>query len=158
LLVACGKERHWPAEITSCENCTQEETDLVFSSVEELNSKSGSNLVALKKDSAETKFAIKLFFVDSVALQESSESKNTRAGLATVYPDRCEVQLSRDLHKAENSHYFKAVLWHEMGHCAGLDHDKNEEDLMFSVTKKFQAYTDETLIRFFNKFKQSAGL
>lgn len=158
LLVACGKERHWPAEISSCSGCSQEEIGSVSSYVSDLNSKSGSNLVSMSNKESKTQFSITVRFVEGVEIQESGDSKNTRAGLATVYVDHCDVQLSKDLHKQENSQYFKAVLWHEMGHCAGLEHDNNEEEIMFAVTKKFPAYTDDAITRFINKFKQSARL
>ncbi len=158
LLVACGKERHWPAEISSCDNCSTEELGEISSSVSDLNAKSGLSLISLSESSNKSQFSIKVSFVDAAEIQEGGDSKNTRAGLATVYVDHCDVQLSKDLHKAENSQYFKAVLWHEMGHCAGLNHDNNEEEIMFAVTKKFQAYSEDAIARFINKFKESARL
>ena len=158
LLVACGKERHWPAEISSCSGCSTEEKGSVSSFVTDLNAKSGSNLISMSESENKTQFAITVRFVEGAEIQESGDSKNTRAGLATVYIDHCDVQLSKDLHKAENAQYFKAVLWHEMGHCAGLEHDNSEEEIMFAVTKKFPAYTEDAITRFINKFKQSAKL
>lgn len=157
LLVACGKERPWPAEVSPCESCSKEEVSELSSSLSELNEKSGASLISMPESSSKSYFTITVTFVDASTLQ-SGDSKNTRAGLATVYSDHCDVQLSKDLHKAENAQYFKAVLWHEMGHCAGLAHDPQEEELMSAITKRFSAYSEEAITRFINKFKQSAHL
>lgn len=157
MLVACGKQRRWPAVIDNCTNCEDQDHSEITAALTELNDRAESPLISFSDAADQERFTIQLSFVDANVLQKEGEyTKNTRAGLATVYEDHCSVQLSKELHKDENLSYYKAVLWHELGHCAGLKHDEKPEEIMSAVTKKFSAYSEEIINRFINKIKGSA--
>ncbi len=158
MLVACGEQRRWPAEITGCVDCSTDDQAQVKQSIIDLNEKSGGTLLIPQSDGANKRFPIDLSFVDPKVIQPTDDSRNTRAALATLYDDHCSIQLSKELHKPENANYFKAVLWHELGHCAGLVHDKDEKEIMFPITQKIQAYSEEVILRFINEFRNSAHL
>ena len=80
-----------------------------------------------------------------------------RAGYATMEGDSCLVELAERLFTTHEV-YRKTVVWHELGHCAGLDHDPRDGEVMSATTSAFDGYDAATLQHFMDEFEASAGL
>ena len=52
----------------------------------------------------------------------------------------------------------ESVLWHELGHCAGLVHVPQTGEIMYAYTNAFSTYSSDALSRFFTAITSSAGL
>jgi predicted Zn-dependent protease len=49
------------------------------------------------------------------------------------------------------------VVGHEIGHCAGLRHVEDTEDLMYASTQPFASYSDEAISKFISSLFSSIG-
>ena len=81
-----------------------------------------------------------------------------RAGYATMEGDTCLVELAERLFASRHAAYRKTVVWHELGHCAGLEHDREEDEVMSPTTTSFDTYDETAIERFVAEFEKSAGL
>jgi len=64
------------------------------------------------------------------AVDSSTWSGYFEAGLS------CDIRLNKDKIFNDPIFYFdnaKSILLHELGHCLGLDHSKDENDIMFKI-------------------------
>lgn len=58
-------------------------------------------------------------------------------GIAYDFYFECYVELSPEIF---NPTYFKSVFYHEIGHCFGLDHTDNENDIMYFEAKSINEH------------------
>lgn len=150
-LVACGKKEdrpHWPAQITSFEGFSKEEETHVKESIGSLNDHADEKLVSEENKG----YKIRIRKVDG------TDWPKARAGYATVDDSDCLVELSKQIFEDAKSDYIMSVVWHELGHCAGLTHDSKNGEVMSAITAPFTAYSTDALARFMKAIKQSTGL
>ena len=153
-VAACGQyaERSpWPAQIASMEGMTDTEKAEVRKAVESLNSLFGGQVLSFSPES-ETNYTI------SMKKSEPPTDNAQRAGYATVGIANCSVDLSAVLFREGMKEYIRPVVFHELGHCAGLEHSPDENDVMYKTTNKDGFYTEEAIERFLAAFRASAGL
>jgi hypothetical protein len=154
LLAACGKkgqEDHpWPASV-SLSSLSETQRVKVRETIAKLNTSLGEE--ALREDDPELPYQI------SISAVEAPDGDSRKAGIAIIAEESCSVQLSLLLFddKLKGS-YLTEVTWHELGHCAGLDHDPNEGELMYATTTPANELSSGAMQRFFKAFLNSAGL
>lgn len=71
-------------------------------------------------------------------------------GTARDFYFYCYVELSPE---AFLTPYFKPVLYHEIGHCLGLDHTKNPNDIMYENAHVENQYSLSDWQRFFSQLR-----
>jgi len=81
-----------------------------------------------------------------------------RAGYAIMKNDLCEIELSEFLFDKDYEETLQSVLWHEIGHCAGLAHVEESNELMSRTTSSFGRYSNSAIERFFDAIQRAAGL
>lgn len=69
--------------------------------------------------------------------------RKSRGCVITIYPVCFEKQL------------LKTVIWHELGHCAKLDHTELKNDIMYKLAKPFDSYKEEDIDRFIQELNKS---
>lgn len=72
------------------------------------------------------------------------------AGRATRYGNECLVEISRFVVEYTDE-LLQPVLWHELGHCAGLSHDSKPYEIMSAITYTLNYYDDEKIARFISQ-------
>jgi len=72
---------------------------------------------------------------------------NRIAGRATRYGNECLVEISRFVVQYTDE-LLQPVLWHELGHCAGLSHDSKPYEIMSAITYTLNYYDDAKIARF----------
>jgi hypothetical protein len=153
LLAGCGKKGPrlpWPASI-HLTGFADSESEAIRKSFSDLNEKSGKTVV--EESGHADRYPIRFEIVDF------PKDKKTQAGLAIIEDETCTIQLSRSLF-TDSAHptYLMPVVWHELGHCAGLLHNPSAGEIMFSSTVPFENYSEEEIKRFFADLFQSSGL
>ncbi len=140
----CAKirpERPWPAKIIQLAGFDAAEEVTVISALTSFNETSGRTIVEI--ENSEAGYPITL------EKKDPPTDKPFRAGLATYESSQCKIEISPRVF-SQYPNYLKSVLWHEMGHCAGLEHSEDQEDIMFHTSSKFENYSDASLHRFFD--------
>jgi len=156
LFIGCGKKGHsyltWPTTLGSMEGFSDSQKEHLLDAISALNGKMSRTVVsptALQSSDAGSPIYIK--FADSIP-----ERTNVIAGRATVDDEKCVIQISSVV--ADNYELLEPVLWHELGHCAGLDHDPLEGEIMYKTTRAMKNYDEAKQSRFFAKVLEASGL
>ncbi|MBI4404712.1 MAG: matrixin family metalloprotease [Deltaproteobacteria bacterium] len=89
-------------------------------------------------------------------LSESPQNP-MRVGLATRDECGCTIQLSEKIFNPSKQ-LFKSVTFHELGHCAGLNHSSQTGDIMFPVAYPFHSYTAPAFDKFLDDLSMIAGV
>lgn len=178
LLAACGggQRLSWPAQIPSIEGIDGDSLTLVQEKIADLNTRLASPVLNIGSGNGSPIYIRKVESFDSTTAffslgdlhLEQSEFAYIRlrgargtlgtsriAGRATLSSKECTIELASFLMKPESKDLLHPVLWHEIGHCAGLPHVSEEGELMSPLTLPISKYTDEHLARFFNAFMAS---
>lgn len=151
LISSCAHQKSiWPAKIVGFKNFTYEEIDEIKGYIKDLNLKSlstknGKSLVNPKASDDNYRIIIKFIHDDTdteiriagTALRKSNEC------IISVYPVCFEKQI------------LKTVIWHELGHCAKLNHTESKTDIMYKAAKSFDSYKEEDLTRFIDELNKS---
>jgi hypothetical protein len=74
-------------------------------------------------------------------------SKNRTAGRATRYNGECLIEIGRFVVEYGET-LLGPVLWHEIGHCAGLEHTEAAGELMSRITYPMHHYDTDHIERF----------
>jgi hypothetical protein len=151
LASACGNLRQWPSQLISTSNLSDSNKSDLVAVLEDWNKKSDKKIIepSGKKDKG---YNISIKITDFEAQGYSS-----RAGLASVYYDQCIVELSPKLFTEDMKGYLESVVGHEIGHCAGLRHVEDTEDLMYASTQPFASYSDAAITKFISSLFSSIG-
>lgn len=160
VLTSCGKNGaphlSWPATIGGLEGFSDTQRAAVMSAISQLNLKIKRTMVSpagLQTQSGTSSGGSPIYFrfADSIP-----EQKNVIAGRATVDGEKCVVQISSVV--ADNNELLVPVVWHELGHCAGLDHDPKVGEVMYASTGSMKNYDAATLGRYFAHVLEASGL
>ncbi len=149
----CGNNRpspgQWPAAVVSVENFSPDQTATLNAALKEMNIHVHRTIVQPEGTTAGYPIRIKL--------REPWPEAPDRAGYATVESDRCTIELSNVIYKNADTDYIKPVVWHEMGHCAGLQHVATQGEIMYPSSNKLAAYTQDQISRFYSEVLSSIG-
>lgn len=71
-------------------------------------------------------------------------------GMAYLHTIPCRIELKDSLFTAEHAYILGVVVWHEYGHCVGLEHvpSKAGIDVMNPQVLPLTSYSNEAIIRF----------
>ncbi len=159
VLASCGRNGSlrlsWPATIGGLEGFSDTQRTAVMSAIAQLNVKIKRTMISpaglpASRESSEGS-PIYFRFADNIP-----EQKKVIAGRATVDGEKCVVQISSVV--ADNNELLVPVIWHELGHCAGLDHDPKAGEVMYASTVSMKNYDEATLSRFFSHVLEASGL
>lgn len=152
LVASCAKNRqaNWPARVAGLQGFSQSEETEVTASLYKLNNLAGTTVV---EPSKEMNGGYPIYF--ELASLDYAETK--RVGHARFSDSECTVTLAPDLFLPESETYgtnqngrhtltaanamLDAVVFHEVGHCAGMGHSSKKEALMYPVTGPLYEYS-----------------
>lgn len=150
LIAGCGNNRQWPATIVSTQGFSPTQLQALQSAIGSLNSQ--SKRILITSSGGPKSFPI------SISLVGPDQATENRAGCATVDSNQCSVQLSTLLFESDYAGDLESVVWHELGHCAGLVHVPQSGEIMYAYTNSFSSYSSGALSRFFASIIGSSGL
>lgn len=164
--VGCGSSTpgvSWPATATLSGFAEQELTDLQ-EALGELNVHSARTLVSPVSDASNISIVkVEIIPKKFVNGWETAHFKTAGrsafeyvAGRATLSSGSCKIEIAASV--ASDPDLLYPVIWHELGHCAGMGHSENQDDIMFRMSSRIQTYDDTSLDRFFKAMIRAAGL
>lgn len=169
LVSACDNLGHslsFPAQVSGIAGF--DDSSLVTERVDKLLDTAGNKFLVYS-ESGSTGSTIKFALVDDIPKQSETAAHvdfttvimpsiseigargvagQTRvAGRATRYGSECLVEISRFVLEYGDE-LLQPVLWHEIGHCAGLPHDSTANEVMSAITYPLGHYDQEKIDRF----------
>lgn len=153
LLIGCGKpvERApWPGHLRNISGFSESEKARILSAIESLNEKAGKEI--LSENESDSNFSVEIQKVSAASWPQS------RAGFATVKTTDCKIEISDALFTNNKSDFLYPVVWHEIGHCAGLDHSSEEGAIMAPTTSILASYPSNIITKFIDRMRESAGI
>jgi len=139
LLTGCAKKITWPASV-NFESLNNLEVEAITNSLKDLSTNSKKELFYFEDKSNSFKITVTKMAND-----------NKHLGMASVTEETCLVQLNEIVFEESYSSYFVPVLYHEVGHCAGMMHDPTEGEIMYYIGSPIDFYTQDAFQRFFNQ-------
>jgi hypothetical protein len=147
LSVGCGKkgldQLPWPAQVKLIGLSAEQEKN-VFSSLSGFTNNSGKEIFYF--DDRPSQFQI------TIGKLKVSPETTSKAGLATYNRVSCKVELNEVVFSEDYKDYFDPVLWHELGHCSGMEHDPKEGEIMYHIASPKNFYKTDAITRFVNSF------
>lgn len=155
LVAGCGKNRpapgSWPAQIVGHEGFTDNQWSDIKGAVDYLNTGSGKKLVFQEGETGGN-YPITFKYV------ENSADHTSRAGLAIFDDESCTIEVSSVVFAIANHETLIPVINHELGHCAGLEHDPQQGQVMYRSATSLKAYSSDSLGRFFQEVLINVGM
>lgn len=153
----CGQSTNWPSNIIIEDGFSEYEHSRVVKAITEFNRHVGSD--ALQINNPSLSFVTRIRAVSHIPEQERSiHSSACRrlyrgaiAGQATTWKNRCNIEMIQTLLYSKDSLY--PLLWHELGHCFGLDHVLEEREIMYYSLTPLDFLSSGALGRFFQSVK-----
>ena len=155
-VTACGNLSNsstgWPARLVAVDGGSADATDALRSDLADLVEAAGRELL-FEGDVQESRPVLK------ITIRRVADWKDAprRAGYATLEGDSCLVELADRLFGTHRE-VRKTVVWHEIGHCAGLDHDDRDGEIMSATSSTFASYEPAVIAEFVDAFERSSGL
>lgn len=75
-------------------------------------------------------------------------------GVAWIDEKPCKIQMAERTY-LYGQEWVNSVLWHEIGHCVGMEHHDNEEDIMYKYAKPLNRYSEESVQEFFRRLYEA---
>ncbi|NBP13526.1 hypothetical protein EBU95_03890 [bacterium] len=150
-LTSCSHQKSiWPAKIVGFKNFTYEEINEINNYIKDLNTKSlsvenGKEIINSKVNDENYKILIK--FID-----EDTKTSSRVAGTALRLAHKCIISIYPVCFEKQ---LLKTVLWHELGHCAKLNHNETQSSIMYKTAKPFVHYTEENIEDFIKNLNKS---
>ena len=89
---------------------------------------------------------------------DTDNSNKIHAAYTTLSDADCTTEFYSQLFNSSNSGLVDLVVRHELGHCAGLNHDPNPGQIMYAVASPFSTYSLTANERFFTEVISSTGV
>jgi hypothetical protein len=160
-LVGCGDgSLQFPAHISSIENFDSTSAAQISTLVASLNTSLGQKAIVNDPNGPGASITIQMVATldpDSTS-GVNSTSGTTIAGRATLTTGNCLVQIAQFIAQDPTGELFHPVLWHELGHCAGLVHTTTATQIMSPLTVQWDNYDSQAVQTYLGNFLQSAGL
>lgn len=135
-----------PVYLGEMENFNFDQKFEILSILQDLNRKLDNSLFTFNKNN---KPKINLDFTEKTIKKQ----KGGLAGTALILINSCKITIYP---VSFNDRILKTVLWHEVGHCFGLEHSKNPNDIMYTSVGQFENYSQDSINSFLQDLKKSS--
>lgn len=119
----------------------------MVASLTRMNASNDKPLVVLEGTPAPTTYLIHI--------QRHEAWPDLTAGMTQKGAETCSVDISTELFKSDRESYMDSVVWHELGHCAGLNHNPNKGTMMYAIAKPFSTLATSAVKDFFIDMEKS---
>jgi hypothetical protein len=116
--------------------------------VQDLNEKAGEEVIKFAPSGTAGHIAIQFTEKVSSVSSQTQTTTNVVAGRAKVSGDQCSVELANFLLVEGREGLLTSVIWHELGHCRGLTHAQDENEVMSAKSIPLQNISEAALERF----------
>lgn len=142
-LISCtNRSNAWPAHIIDISGFSDEEKTEVIKSIDDLNLRSNRSFVIFNNnDDGNQKITI-----------SKGEPHEDVLGQAGVSDGTCFIQLMPEAFKND---FLTTVVWHELGHCSGLDHSSDYPDIMYYSVRPLVQYEPSSIYSFLLSLSKS---
>jgi hypothetical protein len=130
---------------------SNEQRQAILQALQDLNTSAGRTIIRIEEGRQEN-------YPVSFHLAAPTPETENRAGEATVASDSCSIEISSRVFDPTYVSTLQAVVWHELGHCAGLLHVPDPGEIMYRITNGFSTYQAAALDRFYRAILGSAQL
>jgi len=148
-LISCGKNSiYWPANISGFSNFDKTEQDSIIGAINDLNIRSPRPFLSFTNEYPENQ---KIYFK---MIDQDLEKQNGNITVAQAYVqlNKCIIEI---FPSAFDSDILKFVIWHELGHCSGLEHSQSSKDIMYWLVKPPSSYDQMSVDRFLLNLSKS---
>lgn len=142
LLPSCAKKITWPASV-NLQGLNDLEAQGVINTLKDLSQSSKKELFYFDGDKSDS--------LKIVITKMDYAHNSTHLGQATPTGATCLIQLNEVVFQDSYGSFFVPVLYHEVGHCAGMGHDPKEGEIMYHVGAPKDYYADAAYQRFFDQ-------
>ena len=141
ILVSCADYNRFPLVWLGTSGFEADTFKIIDLYINELNMLAGKKLIVTEGDGS------------TLTIHHQPEIKAAViVGRAIIERGKCTILLT-DI--AIKEQYLKAVLWHELGHCLGLGHDVEENQIMSPFVIPWDEYTEDAINKFINNLTKS---
>ena len=143
LTVGCGKNRTY--SLHGLENLPSDENrEWVLDAASEMNKQTKRNFV----EPNGTGYPVTVTVVNN--------APPNRMGHAIAAIDGCKIELTSSI--LDDKDRVKAVMIHELGHCAGLEHSPVDGDVMYAYTVGWSNYSQDSVQSFAHRLLGSVAV
>jgi len=133
---------NWPANISGFSGFEDKDQNDIISAINDLNTRNYRPFLSFNNEYSENqKIYFKMMKNDLVKEQDS----NTIVAQAYVELNKCTIEV---FPSALYGDILKIVIWHELGHCSGLNHSDNPNDIMYWLVASTSTYNQSSIDRF----------
>jgi predicted Zn-dependent protease len=75
-------------------------------------------------------------------------------GVAWIYEKPCRIQMVERTY-GYGQDLVNSVLWHEIGHCLGMKHHPDADDIMHQYAKPLSKYSESAVQNFFRRLYEA---
>ena len=119
-----------PLQLIDPSGFTAKQTDQILDLINELNKEIGRDIIINSRADASIFIKWRKEFP-----KQNPDSKVITIGQATISKDQCTIELSEWV--TTDPDWLHTTLWHEIGHCFGLNHVSEEHQIMSSMATPF---------------------
>lgn len=152
LSAGCGLQfeepKQWPAAVVDLSGFSDTQKVSLNESFQWMNEALGYSVIEVQSPENE-QYAI------SLARVGTNSEHPSRMGFATRDNATCKIELNKQIFEIFNGELVNSVVLHELGHCAGLDHNPRPGSVMYATTQRFSKFSEEELRLFVEDFKKA---
>lgn len=159
LTASCAAPK-WPATAHFDSSVTGDQQAQIIQAYDMLNLQANKVLVNVNSGSSSN-------FLITISVNSSAQFEADYDGLATWSSDNCQIQINPEVfsysvafYDPNNynpvSDYLTPVVWHETGHCSGLEHVTDVFAIMYPYASAFSYYSNAEKNTFINDLEASA--
>jgi hypothetical protein len=92
--------------------------------------------------------------IEAVSNESLSKFGPGVLGIAQVGVSPCRIKLANRLFTFTQD-WINSVVWHEVGHCMGMEHTSNANDIMYPYANPLSWYTQEIIQDFIRRLYEA---
>lgn len=141
-IVSCGKSSiSWPANIKEFSDFDKNDQNDILLAINDLNMRNSRPFLSFSNEyPGNQDIYFKMMDQDL-----PSNDGNTIVAQAYVELNKCTIEVFPSAFK---DNILKPVIWHELGHCSGLEHSDSNSDIMYWLVAPFLMYNENSIKQF----------